>query len=124
MTRRGSSRWAPKQISALSDLARLQAVALDQRLAPGLLRIEAIKTDIADLGKRRMALIASQSSTEGIKACAETQAFIYAGADALRLDQARLYRELARTEADTAKLRTEAARAHARLAVLEKLAKR
>jgi hypothetical protein len=127
MTRRGPSRKTIKKMSRLADLARLRAHLMDHRLAPKLQRVKATEARIAETGERRVALLASQSAPLDTAQSLDAEnltmhAYMHIQADALRLQQAAHYRELARAEADAAPLRADARRAQAQVKALERLA--
>jgi hypothetical protein len=127
MTRGIGSRRTSAELATLMVLAQVKANGIEHRLAIDLGHIHALKAEIGALGDRRGALIASRSASDGARDAAETgdlalAAYCLAQADALRLLQAALYRDLARAEAEVAPVRIEAARARGRATILEKLA--
>jgi len=128
MTRRIGSRRSSAELATLMVLAQVKADGIEHRLATDLRHINALKAEIGTLGDRRGALIASRLVSDGAPDKAGTgdlvlAAYCLAQADALRLRQAALYRDLARAEAEVAPVRTEAARARGRALALEKLAR-
>ena len=126
MTRRRASRDRAAQLARLSAVADLKAQELERRLASELDRLAGIRTDIDFLGQRRAGILGSLSG--GVDAPPEATvslgAYLHAQADAMRLRQAALYRDLARLEVDVAPLRAEAGRARGRVMALETLVAR